>query len=1153
MKRQFLSTLVAVVCLAFLWVGQSDAQVTYGNLPPLHIEGNQMKDINGNTVVLHGVMDTPSPYFNNWRWGGSATTENIPNCLKYFDKLFAGLTNKADGAYCNVFRLHMDPCWTNDPAKASVKIDAHGNEVGGEANISQFSNSRLKTYLRTLYWKIAQEALAHGLYVVVRPPGVCPGYVEVGDYYNDYLMTVWDTFTQNDSILKYSGQISIELANEPVTLRNAQGKSDPKALHDFFQPIVDKIRANGYTGIIWAPGTGWQASYADYAQYPIEGANIGYAVHNYTGWYGASDASYDSLKYIKQFHTQVPVIDTAPIIITEVDWSPEKPGTGHYNEHGEYVTSNYGTWATGSTSKWGSAYKALLDHYGNISMTLSGTACYLDIDTLLATGHSVPAFGRNPEACGQACFDWYADYAKVNYPRSAYKRAYTADQGNNKYINPIMNGDFPDCDIIRVGDTYYFVSTTMYIFPGCTMLKSKDLVNWEYCANPLQQIADNDAYNLLNGADHYSQGQWAASLNYHNGKFYIYFICYGRNGVDETKNIMLTATNPEGKWTMEYWPEHYYDSGWLFDDGPNGDGYVYVACGIGDIYVNKLDGKTLRKISSTRVLSIGNGLEGCHMYHIGDYYYIYATYGGTERSQTIFRSASPMGPYEEYVGPSTTINPKGRVFGGQDIHQGGLVETQTGEWWTIMFKDAGAIGRVPYLEPVKWVDGWPIIGNAGVDVSKGMKAYAKPNVGASYERTYLPTNDTFTDITLGLQWGWNHNPDKNAWTLQERPGWLRLYTASVATELNRARNSLTQRILGYNPEGLTTATKYAPSYGTIRMDVSHMTEGDVAGLSVFQDPYSYIGVTMRDGVRRLVYYHSDYDSNGSTIKPVEVLGDALSADTIYLRAMCSYRDNSCEYYYSYDNATWTKFGNGMTMRYTLRYFVGQRFFLFNYATAKLGGYVDIDWFSTEPTFDEEMFFSPEILNANNAWTSYFPITEEAINPALIGSGTFKMSASGDYGILKPTAKGFGGWAYPRGIDLTGQGRYLVIRLNSASLAKPELRIYDDSDLSTTSYYSAQMGTSKELVVDLDEVGQKVDLTHVYYVGFSCSTSSNITLREVFLSDDGVNPTAIETIEADETQSLRGAIYDIAGRRVGQSAERLPRGIYVVGDKKVVVK
>jgi hypothetical protein len=382
-------------------------------LPPLHVEGKWLVTDEGKHMVLHGVMDTPSTYFNGGRWQGSKARgwwddyndTGVTNCLVYFEKLFRGL----EQAKCDVFRLHMDPAWTNDPDKQS-----DGKE-SGEADISRFSKTRYEYFLPRIYLKLAQRAMNHGMYVVVRPPGVCPGNLKVGDYYQEYLMYVWDIFSQQDFVKEHAGQISIELANEPVNLRNKNGADDPKALHDYFQPIVDKIRENGFTGIIWAPGTGWQSNYQSYAKYPIEGENIGYAVHDYCGWYGCSDDTPSPQNLIRQFRSQVPVVDKYPIIITEVDWSPAKPGSGHYNEHGDWVESNYGTWATGSTSKWGRAYKAMLDHYKNISMTLSGTACLIDIDILMRTGKASPAFGGLEEACGKACMDWYAVYYEANW------------------------------------------------------------------------------------------------------------------------------------------------------------------------------------------------------------------------------------------------------------------------------------------------------------------------------------------------------------------------------------------------------------------------------------------------------------------------------------------------------------------------------------------------------------------------------------------------------------------------------------------------------------------------------------------------------------------------------------------------------------------
>jgi hypothetical protein len=619
-------------------------------LPTLSVEGRWLVDQHGNHVVLHGVMDTPNMYFNGWRWGspwdGTNTDYNstgAKKCLNYFDKLFTGM----EEAKCTVFRLHLDPAWTNDPNKQS-----DGKE-SGEADISRFSSSRLKTFMKSLFVPLAQKAMNHGMYVVMRPPGVCPGSLQVGDYYNDYLMTVWDIVSSNDSVKKYAGQISIELANEPVSLKNAQGQDDPKALHDFFQPIVDKIRANGFTGVIWAPGTGWQANYTSYAAYPIEGYNIGYAVHDYCGWYGCSDDTPDPDNKIRQFHKQVPVVDTNPVIITEVDWSPKKEGTGHYNEHGDWVESNWGTWATGSTSKWGKAYKAMLDHFGNISMTLSGTSCLIDVDQLLADGSVVPAFDGYEEACGKACMDWYAEYYEVDWPHADFKNVSYSDQGNGKYKNPIIFADFPDPDVIRVGDTYYMVSTTMHHFPGATIVKSRDLVNWEYCAQPLAQLSAKDSYSLLGGENAYARGMWACSMKYHNGKFYILI-----NGND-AGGFVLTASDPEGKWDMKPISRIYYDPGMLFDKGK-----IYIACGIGNIQMCELD-EDFNYIQEKNVISGKDGLEGSHLYKIGDYYYIYATYGGWPSGQAVFRSKNIFGPYEEKMLVEKTIN--GKV---NTVHQG---------------------------------------------------------------------------------------------------------------------------------------------------------------------------------------------------------------------------------------------------------------------------------------------------------------------------------------------------------------------------------------------------------------------------------------------------------------------------------------------------
>jgi hypothetical protein len=400
----------------------ADAQQTVAGLPPLHVDGNYFKDEQGNKVVLHGVMDTPNAYFNGGRWGWNYDNAGVSSCIAYFEKIFTAITDYDNGAYCNIFRLHLDPAWTNG-TKGSWKVD--DREKGdGEADISKYTGTRLTNYLSSLYVPIAQKAMKNKMYVIMRPPGVCPHTIYVGGSYQKFLLDVWDRVSKNKLVQKYCGQISLELANEPINVKLANGQSSERALHDFFQPIVDKIRENGFKGIILIPGTGYQSNYRDYIKYPITGDNIGYAVHNYAGWYDNSDEHCDVNNAIKKFGESVPILRTNPIVITEVDWSPKNSSNiKNYNEMGQPVYGNYGTWATASTSKWGKAYKAILDYYGNISMTLTGTGDFIDIDDYINKKKVTPAFkvameknGVDPyEACGVACFDWYEKYFQENY------------------------------------------------------------------------------------------------------------------------------------------------------------------------------------------------------------------------------------------------------------------------------------------------------------------------------------------------------------------------------------------------------------------------------------------------------------------------------------------------------------------------------------------------------------------------------------------------------------------------------------------------------------------------------------------------------------------------------------------------------------------
>ncbi len=492
---------------------------------------------------------------------------------------------------------------------------------------------------------------------------------------------------------------------------------------------------------------------------------------------------------------------------------------------------------------------------------------------------------------------------------SLFAQKLHSDNGDGTYTNPVIAADFPDPDVILAGDTYYMVSTTMFVFPGVTILKSYDLVNWEYCSNAVQRFDFSKCYDL-DGCNRYSHGQWATSLRYHNGKFYLLFITLDEGG------FLCTATKPEGPWELKKLPKGFYDPGLFFDD----DGRIYVAHGYNKLYITEIDSNFAPKGNDSLVYTgdIRRGLEGTHVYKINGYYYLYCTYGGVDGIQVALRSKNIYGPYEQKVVIRDTT--KGVNFG---VHQGALIKTQTGEWWTMLFVDQGPFGRFPSLHPVTWVDDWP---TAGVD-GKGVVSYRKPNVGRNYPVKILPTSDEFDDAIPGMQWGWNHNPDPSKWSLTQKPGYLRLITGKVVTNLREARNTLTQRPFAYYSETI-------PTSAVTKIETDHMKDGDIAGLAVFQDPYAYIAVEQINDSRYIIMVN-----NGETIDSVE-----LKDKTVYLQASAHYGTGKASFSYSLDNKKFTPLGNELSMRFNLSVFTGNKFCLFNYATKSTGGYVDFDWF-----------------------------------------------------------------------------------------------------------------------------------------------------------------------------------------------------------------
>jgi beta-xylosidase len=1190
MKKITISQIGRLILMSILMVTTLNLYAWSGMaMTELHVDGRYLKDGHGNIVHLHGFGQTYSPWFNEQ--GTKWTNYNVSACLSYNKGIIDGVMDA--GWKINFVRMHMDPYWSNTP----------GISVTGENDISAFSMTRFEKYLDEVFVPMAEYIISKGMYVVMRPPGVGPEKIAVGDAYHKYLLQVW-TYVAQHPKLKNNPNVMFELANEPIQILGSDGNyaSSGKAafekLTEFFQGIVDAMRSQGCRNILWVPGLAYQSQYAGYATNPVQGENIGYAIHVYPGWYG-SDAEQDSGEGIgtstgggyatfqKGWDNQIaPIADLAPIMVTEMDWAPSK-----YN-------SSWGKATTGTAggSGFGANFKLIADNTGNVSwMIFTGPellAQYKDI-----SNPSTPyTFLTDPEACPYPVFQWFKEYAQTDYPRPDYTNLATSDNGDGTFSNPVIFADFPDPDVIRVGDTYYMVSTTMHIFPGATILKSKDLVNWEFAANPLERIESSDAYNLENGQNRYGQGQWATSLQYHDGKFYMLF-CTNQEG-----GYLLTATNPEEDWTITKLKRGFYDCGLLFD---NDD--IYVVYGINTLHIAKLN-ENFEVVEDHEVAtwSKKEGLEGSRLYKIGSYYYIYSTYGGWPAYQTVFRSKSIFGPYEEKF-----------LLDDNCVHQGALVQTQTGEWWTMLFADRGAHGRLPYLLPVTWVDEWPVIGNN----NKVMETCTKPNVGAEYGKTYLATNDVFRDYKLAPQWGWNHNSDKTKWSLTDRAGYLRLYTANVTDNPYQAHNTVTQRMFRFH-------SSPNESYATIGVDISGMKEGDVVGLGVFQDPQAFVGVKMIDGVKKYYFYSSSLTSKQDAQEVIGAEAKGYNSDVIYLRIIVSHdgTTSKAKFYASGINGYFPQIGPEVTLQYDLSVFTGNKFAIYNYATKALGGYVDVDWFSTEPIFSEDRFFDSsftgytedsltldylecasgdELTVMNGSETSLvinavykdghkedittaatirssdnsvvevnrgrliskkdgnavltadykgalggsknitisvnsttFPLTAALFNPSIWETGSFDESThqviTGQYG--------FAGWYYSNGVNLSDY-KYLVAKLSKVC-GGLSLRLYDQNNYWTTPVmYDVNTSNMNQVVVTLDKMynsnSEKVDSSHLYYIGYWTYGGTPFVIDDMYLTnndDYSKMASGLQDVVISDDDTIVD-VFTIEGRKVRSNVSK----------------
>ncbi len=487
--------------------------------------------------------------------------------------------------------------------------------------------------------------------------------------------------------------------------------------------------------------------------------------------------------------------------------------------------------------------------------------------------------------------------------------------------NPVIYADVPDMSMIRVGDTYYMSSTTMHMSPGVPIMKSKDLINWTLVNYAYDILDDVDSLNLKNGKSSYGRGTWASCIRYHGNTYYVssFSSTTGKTYIYSTSDI------EKGPWKKISFAPSYHDHTLFFDE----NGRIYMIYGNGRLNIAELkEDLSGVKPGTDRVLienasrpageNIMLGAEGSQLFKVNGKYYLFnITWPrGGMRTVVVHRADNIEGPYQGRV-----------VLQDLGVAQGGMIDTPDGRWFAYLFRDFGSVGRIPYLVPMKWENGWPVLGvdgkvpeNLQLPKSKGLI----PGIVASDEFSRKKK-----DAALPLVWQWNHNPDNSLWSVSQRKGFLRLTTGRIDTLFEFARNTLTQRT--YGPK----------CSGSAMLDISGMKEGDFAGLCLLQKKFGQVGVQIHNGSAFVVMI------NAESRRPVEIEKIPLQQKTVYLRADCDFTDRKDlgTFFYSVDGKSWKQIGNTLHMQYTLmEHFMGYRFGLFMLASKNTGGYADFDFF-----------------------------------------------------------------------------------------------------------------------------------------------------------------------------------------------------------------
>lgn len=496
------------------------------------------------------------------------------------------------------------------------------------------------------------------------------------------------------------------------------------------------------------------------------------------------------------------------------------------------------------------------------------------------------------------------------------------------HINPITRLDYPDVDVIRVEDTYYMVSTTMHFMPGCEILRSYDLRNWEHAAYVYDRLDSTPGQRLEGEENIYGKGMWAASLRYHQG---VYYVCFVAN--DTHKTYLYTADSVEGPWEKHYIEGFYHDCSLLFDD----DGRIYIAYGNKNIYITELrsdlSGPLEGGLHRLAVSDEGHpslGYEGTHFYKINGKYYLFFIHSRRDcwrRVEACFVSDSLTG---EFTGGDVLDDDRG--YCGQGVAQGGIVDTPDGRWYAMLFQDSGAVGRIPILVPLRWENDYPVLGVQGRIPERFEITSTRPG----YQYRPLVESDDFK-AALKPCWQYNHEPDMALIDHDREKGSWGVRTDKVCADLTQARNTITQRMA------------YPGCAAEVTVDGSLLQDGDYAGICALQSCYGFVGLTRRGGRLYLtVHVAAPKDGPEASVKQGKCFDRELEAipleeDVIRLKLEADFtrmRDSATFYYRSAGFRRynpWIKVGGEHKLYFKLDHFTGCRFGLVVYSTEKPGG------------------------------------------------------------------------------------------------------------------------------------------------------------------------------------------------------------------------